>query len=231
MKPARRYWAFALVVALSAHAFLLTGFYTEQSGAVALGEGGVDIALAMGAPVSNAPETETTEAPAEEVVEPETEEAPPEREALPPEPASEVTPSPSMPQPTISPKSSRKTAKSKPVGAVNATPGATPSMQTFGGGRQGQADYHALLQAWLQRHKQYPFRARSRRQQGTVMLFFVIDRQGRVLERRIEKSSGYKQLDEATLELIERASPMPPPPPEIKGARLTFLVPIDYWLR
>jgi protein TonB len=83
----------------------------------------------------------------------------------------------------------------------------------------------------LERHKRYPEAAQARNQHGTVELAFSLDRQGRVTASRIEKSSGSSALDEATLELVRRAQPFPPPPPEMTGAEVSLSVPIRYNIR
>ena len=48
---------------------------------------------------------------------------------------------------------------------------------------------------------------------------------------RIVRSSGSRLLDAATLALVERAAPLPPPPPEISGAQIAIQVPIRYDIR
>ena len=54
-----------------------------------------------------------------------------------------------------------------------------------GGGMAGSAaDYMSVLQAWLEKHKEYPRSARLRRIQGVVLLSFAIDRAGQVLAFR-----------------------------------------------
>ncbi|MFN4090921.1 MAG: energy transducer TonB, partial [Alphaproteobacteria bacterium] len=88
----------------------------------------------------------------------------------------------------------------------------------------------ARLRAWLERHKEYPHRARVRRQQGTALLHFVVDANGRVLSHRIDRTSGYDLLDEAVEDMIARAQPLPPPPPDM-GRRLEITVPVQFVLR
>jgi protein TonB len=90
-----------------------------------------------------------------------------------------------------------------------------------------QADYASLLAAWLDRHKEYPERARRKHQQGVVLCEFAIDRQGQVLSYRILQGSGYELLDEEASELMTRANPVPPPP---AGMDQTYVVPIVFAL-
>lgn len=101
-----------------------------------------------------------------------------------------------------------------------------------GGGMPGSsADYLALVQAWLERHKEYPRRAQLRRIEGTAVLRFVMDRDGKVLSFRLERGSGHAVLDEAVREMVERASPFPPLPAEIHQANLELVVPVSFYLR
>ena len=101
-----------------------------------------------------------------------------------------------------------------------------------GGGTPGAVtDYYALLQAWLEQHRRYPSRARSLRQEGTAFLFFVIDRQGQLLESHLERSSGHALLDEEVLAMVARAAPLPPPPDELVRASIALVVPVAFTLK
>jgi protein TonB len=85
--------------------------------------------------------------------------------------------------------------------------------------------------ALLERNKHYPEAAQSRRQEGVAQVFFSIDRQGRVINSRLVRSSGASTLDDEALALLRRAEPFPPPPPELPGARVDLTVPIRFNLR
>jgi periplasmic protein TonB len=89
----------------------------------------------------------------------------------------------------------------------------------------------AYLLAWLQKHKEYPRAARFRHQEGTAMLYFEMDRSGRVMLSRLHRSSGHALLDREVLALIARAAPLPPPPDDIPGERVQFVVPIQFDIR
>ena len=103
---------------------------------------------------------------------------------------------------------------------------------TAGGGAPGaSADYMSYLLAWLQKHKEYPRDARRRNQQGTALLYFEIDREGRILNAKLQQSSGYGSLDGEALALIRRAEPLPMPPPEVQGDPIRLVVPVQFFLR
>jgi protein TonB len=89
-------------------------------------------------------------------------------------------------------------------------------------------NWKSALISRLERAKRYPPQAQSRGEQGVAHLAFSVDRSGGVHQVRIAHSSGSRLLDEATLALIERAAPLPPPPPEIAGAQIAIEVPIRY---
>jgi periplasmic protein TonB len=92
-------------------------------------------------------------------------------------------------------------------------------------------DWKSQLVAKLERSKRYPSEAQSRGEQGIAQLAFSVDRGGGVHNARIVRSSGSSLLDRATLELVARAAPLPPPPPEIAGSQIPISVPIRYNVR
>lgn len=91
--------------------------------------------------------------------------------------------------------------------------------------------WKSALVRQLQRYKRYPAEAQARGVQGVAQLAFSVDRHGGVHRARIVRSSGSSLLDRATMQLIQRAQPLPPPPPEVRGAEIAIVVPISYNLR
>ncbi len=83
----------------------------------------------------------------------------------------------------------------------------------------------------MNRHKRYPDRVRWLRQEGTVRASFTIDRNGRLLSRRIVGGSGYPLLDQEVQAMLERADPMTAFPPGMSQSQLTVAVPINFSLR
>lgn len=80
----------------------------------------------------------------------------------------------------------------------------------------------------FERHKRYPESAQSRGLKGVVELAFSIDRQGRIVDGRIARSSGVATLDEEALAILRRAEPFPAPPPELVGDQVILNVPIRF---
>ncbi|MEX2454019.1 MAG: energy transducer TonB [Rhodospirillaceae bacterium] len=115
---------------------------------------------------------------------------------------------------------------------TQASPDVGSNEHKSGGGMPGAPpDYISILRAWLDRHKEYPRPARVRREEGTAYLYFVIDREGKVLEFSLRKSSGHGSLDRATVEMIKRASPLPEIPDSMSVARLELVIPVQFQLR
>lgn len=91
--------------------------------------------------------------------------------------------------------------------------------------------WQSALLGRLERFKRYPSEAQRKAQEGVVYVRMTLDRQGNVLTRSIETSSGVQSLDAEALALIDRAQPLPPPPPEIKGDTIELVVPIEFFLK
>ena len=71
---------------------------------------------------------------------------------------------------------------------------------------------------------------KKKQQQGTVVLAFSIDRSGTVITSRVQESSGYPLLDQAALDMLARANPLPAMPDAMPRQRLRLAVPIEYSL-
>jgi periplasmic protein TonB len=103
--------------------------------------------------------------------------------------------------------------------------------QVKGGAPRLEPSWQTMLVRQLQRAKRYPPQARSRNEQGIVLLSFSLDRGGHVLSHRIAKSSGYPDLDDEVLAMIMRAEPLPPFPASMPERRLDLTVPIRFSLQ
>lgn len=61
-----------------------------------------------------------------------------------------------------------------------------------------------------------------------VVVRFTIDHRGRLLALDIAKGSGDARYDQAALDIVRRADPMPPPPPDLPEQNLNFRIPISF---
>lgn len=193
------------------------------------------------------------ELPPEPVIEPEPEPEPvPEiaPEPPPPVPAEVALPEPPpkpKPKPKEEPKPKPKAEAPKPrpqtppkpvtEAPANAAPAAAPPAsapaQAAPVVRNSNTlpTWHGAVLGHLERYKRYPRIAQMRRQQGVPQVHITLDRQGRVLAVRLHKGSGFEALDEETIALVERASPLPAPPPDVAQDRMELVVPVQYFLR
>jgi protein TonB len=88
--------------------------------------------------------------------------------------------------------------------------------------------YNALVFGHLQRFKRYPRALRGAH--GTVVVQFVLDRTGRVIDSFVKKSSGNRELDLQGLDALHRASPFPPFPTAKPQNEDAFVAPMEFSL-
>lgn len=99
---------------------------------------------------------------------------------------------------------------------------------SFGDGQGPGDDYLNRVRRWIAKYKKYPPEAMKRKQEGTVLIAFTLARDGTVLSVDIERSSGVPVIDQAVFDMMRRASPVPPVPPNYPGATLSIALPIRY---
>ena len=90
----------------------------------------------------------------------------------------------------------------------------------------GSDAYNALVFGHLQRFKRYPSSARGA--QGTVVVRFVLNWAGAVIESTVTRSSGNDVLDREALEILRRASPFPAFPAAKPGPQDSYLAPVNF---
>ncbi|AOW25623.1 hypothetical protein BJP26_15475 [Sphingomonas melonis TY] len=131
----------------------------------------------------------------------------------PPPPAPAVKPvDPTPPQPeTAAP----KTAPAPPAPQVSSNAPDT---------------WEGRVLARLQKYQRYPGAAKSARQQGVAYIRFRMNRDGHVLSSSLVRSSGFPALDQAALDTLRRADPLPKIPPE-RPDEIELVVPVEFLLR
>lgn len=91
-------------------------------------------------------------------------------------------------------------------------------------------NWQSRLMSYLAKAKKYPRMARKKKEQGTVIVYFVINRAGEVLKAKVQKGSPFKALNQEALALIRRAAPLPKPPEELQGQEFQLAVPIEFYI-
>lgn len=115
----------------------------------------------------------------------------------------------------------RPVAGSAPAG-MSAPGPASPEVEG-----QARTDYEAVLLAHLRTFFFYPDSARERRLRGVVEVRVSLARDGQVLGAWVQTSSGEMMLDDAALELVRRAQPLPAIPRALPD-RMDVYLPLEY---
>lgn len=140
-------------------------------------------------------------------------------------------PQPVEPEPQVKPaENPPQDTPPAPVAAADAKP-AAPQQAAVSAPSKAEISWQRKLLSHLSRYKRYPDDARRRGFEGVNRLRFVVDGQGKVLSYALAGRSGSASLDRATLEMIRRAQPLPPPPPEmLQNGQLEIVAPFVYSL-
>src|SRR5476651_596042 len=148
---------------------------------------------------------------------------PPPEEALavpdfkpPPPPKVSAPPPKPTPKPAVA--AEPRSAPSAPrqiVPPVNNTPSPSAAPSVVPG-------WNVQLAAWLASHKRYPSAARQRGEEGEVLVRFVVESDGHVIEVTVEKSSGHAELDAAALAMLQGATVPPPGAAATRTVRIHF---------
>jgi len=240
-RPDSLRWAICFALALSFHAAgaaALRAHWSEDPDLLA----NAPVIMIELAPLAVTPDIKPNQlppGPQQTAAQPEPErQKPVEKAELPPDPKAEpllaVTPPPkpleklhemTLKQKHASLTTAPSTVEHKAEHAAAPMPGASSSNPN------AFPNWMSQLAAALERNKRYPEEAQSRGEHGTAQLAFSIDRNGGVHHARIARSSGSSLLDSATLALVARAAPLPPPPSEVRGSQIEVAVPIRYNIR
>ena len=157
--------------------------------------------------------------------------APPEPPKVEEKPAERVEQPPSPPQQadvTLPQDQPKEVEKPKPVVRPPAPETRAPPKSDHIGrfSEAGSNAYNALVFGHLQRFKRYPSDARGA--SGVVMVRFVLNRAGDVIDSAVTKSSGNDVLDREALAILRRASPFPAFPSAKAGAQDTYIAPVNF---
>jgi protein TonB len=149
-----------------------------------------------------------------------------------PKPMTKPDPEPVVEPVKTKPTPSSTTASKAETGQTSNKKQSTGSANAVSTGAQVAAkqSYFSMLAATLAKHKQYPVASRRRGEEGIVKLFFIVDRNGKVLDFRISESSGSRRLDEAVIKMLQKAQPLPPFPTDMVQPQLEVNVPIAFQL-
>jgi protein TonB len=232
--PEAARWGACFVIAITFHAVgaaALFARWSEDSDLVA----NAPVIMVDLAPAAVSPNitNDVPPGPPQPDAEPEPEPKKPiEKIELPPDPQAKPVVAMPPPKPVEQPKEKKPKQKHASLASMpsradqQANQAAAPMPGASSRNSDALPNWKTQLVARLERSKRYPSEARG--DQGTAQLAFSVDRQGNVHNARITRSSGSSVLDHETLALVQRAQPLPPPPPEVPGAQIPIVVPIRY---
>lgn len=234
-------WASALAIALAAHLLATAGVAGWQAHSMA---DEPDPVMVVELPPDLPPPPPVEQQPVVRQITPQTPqfipqtlphaEVPPTRLAPTPEAVAAQSQPKQQQQPTSQPASTPAQDPSSAQQPANPTDATGTSAKGTAGGdakaKKEEANYYALIKAHLNRKKVYPPEAKKARQQGTVAVRFSVDRSGAVSNVSIKRSSGIDLLDQVTIALMGRVSPLPAFPASMAESRITLTLPIEYGL-
>jgi protein TonB len=91
-------------------------------------------------------------------------------------------------------------------------------------------EYFEMLNLRVQRFKEYPESAKSAHIEGRVHIEFILLKDGTLSDIKILKSSRHKNLDEAAVAAVKKASPFPRPPEFLFKTPVTMRISILFEL-
>lgn len=91
--------------------------------------------------------------------------------------------------------------------------------------------WETRVKVQLNRLKKYPQDAIARHRTGVAQVAFVVDARGEIVSSRLLKSSGTMSMDREALAVLQRASPLPPPPGDmLKAGQVPVSMPLEFTL-
>ncbi|MBB5725800.1 protein TonB [Sphingomonas endophytica] len=98
------------------------------------------------------------------------------------------------------------------------------------GDPRAAAAWQSEVIARLEAAKRYPASARFAHEEATLVVRFVVDRAGKIRDRRLVGQSRFDDLADEVLDLLHRVR-LPPPPASIEDRDLALTVPIEFSFR
>ena len=213
-----KHWIYALFFALAVH---LTFFIAYQPSKISGGEEFSQKSLVINLKKITFPPNVNSSPIVQPKVEPLPKEKP--KPKAKPQPKLEVKPSTIVKPVKIQEPQVEKLQYSSSTNTASVNKGLNTSLKR---------SYESQLLAWLQRHKEYPNIARRRSQQGSVVLNFSISADGKLLSHKIIQASEHAALNTAVVNMIKKASPMPPVPEALRHnqVKFSYTIPIHFKL-
>ena len=118
-----------------------------------------------------------------------------------------------------------------PVEAPPAEKAVAPRQGVSSKPSEAQITWEKAVALHLNKHKRFPQEARNKKEEGVAVVWFSIDRSGKVITGRLQKSCGSTLLDKEAIEVLSRASPFPRPPSDLANLSFNFALPIRFQIK
>ncbi len=155
-----------------------------------------------------------------------------------PQPEPEPTPQPEVTEPepqvdaTESDTSTEQVSENTAETAETAEEESLSQQVELTAGQSSDVDrYLTELSRHLGRYYEYPRRARRLGQEGAPVVVFEFSRDGTLVNHSLHASSSHALLDDAALDMLKDAEPLPEVPDSMKGQTFTYTLPINFNLR
>lgn len=228
-------WGASLILVIGLHAglFIWALYWQPQAKAIELPPAAMLIELE---PLAEAPKPAPAPPkvqPPQPEPQPKLVEAPKPKLALaPPKPKPKPRPpKPVEPKPQLKAQDQPSEPTAPAPAASAAAKPAAPQQAAASAPSKAEISWQSKLLSHLAKYKRYPDDARRRGLEGVNRLRFVVDGNGKVLSYSLAGKSGNLSLDRATLQMIRRAQPLPPPPAEmLTHGKVEIVAPFVYAL-
>ncbi|MBI3569982.1 MAG: energy transducer TonB [Gammaproteobacteria bacterium] len=110
----------------------------------------------------------------------------------------------------------------------------SPTAATSGtdvAGTEARARIEAQLHTSLARHFDYPYVARLRGWEGSVLLAFIVQASGNLNDIRIVRSSGFAVLDDSAVDSLKKVQRLPEAVAWLQGRDIEMQLPVIYRLK
>lgn len=107
-------------------------------------------------------------------------------------------------------------------------PPSSGSMEGAASDGGARNDYLSRVYRHIEPYRSYPAAARAGGQHGRVVTRVTINRDGGLVDLRLDRSSGWPLIDEAEMAAIRRAMPLPPVPNGMRGDPVVLVLPMNY---
>lgn len=143
-----------------------------------------------------------------------------------PKPPKPKPPEPTPPEPDHAPDDAPTAPEAPQISEAPAAPQmSAPSISS------AEQNWQSELAAHFKKAMRYPEDARRRGIEGVNRVLLVVDEKGYVVSFEMVSKSVSNSLDRATMQMIRRAQPLPPPPKELlQGGTKSVNAPFVYTL-